>query len=109
MKIDDIKALTNNLIDYVDNIYAKKSDITKVTNDLTDKLKNNYDSAYAHSQSKHAIVTAEENKINSITVNNTKLIPDINKNVNITFSESQLNNDDIIKIFDEVVKEIEAE
>ena len=41
--------------------YAKKSEIPTVTNDLTDALKGNYDTAYTHSQSTHAPTNAQKN------------------------------------------------
>ena len=40
---------------------ADKSEIPTVTNDLTNTLKTNYDSAYVHSQSIHAPVNAQKN------------------------------------------------
>ena len=41
--------------------YAKKTDIPTVTNDLTNALKSNYDSAYTHSTSTHAPSNAQKN------------------------------------------------
>ena len=41
--------------------YAKKSEIPTVTNDLTNALKSNYDSAYTHSTSSHAPSNAQKN------------------------------------------------
>lgn len=42
-------------------------------NDLTDKLKSNYDDAYTHSQASHAPTNAQANIIESIKINGTKL------------------------------------
>jgi hypothetical protein len=41
--------------------YAKKTEIPTVTNDLTNALKSNYDSAYTHSTSTHAPSNAQKN------------------------------------------------
>ena len=51
--------------------------------------------AYLHSQSAHAPANAEPNVIDSISVNNTVVVPDANKNVNIDVPTeiSELNND----------------
>lgn len=108
MDLSNVKALTAKILSYIKNEYAKKEDIPKVTNDLTDELKDNYDSAYVHSQIKHAPYEAEKNKIDSITINNVKMIPDNNKNINITIPQSELSNDDIIKAVESVISEIES-
>lgn len=49
--------------------YALKSEIPTVTNDLTDTLKNHYDTAYTHSQQTHAPSNAQANKLEAVTVN----------------------------------------
>ena len=104
-----MKALTNKILEYVRGNYAKKSDIPVVSNDLTDNLKEKYDDAYIHSQKEHAPVNAEENVINSITVNNVEIKPDSNKNVAITISQMQeLTEEDIDKIVEEVIAELES-
>ena len=51
------------------NDLSNKPTIPTVTNDLTNALKIKYDDAYTHSTSAHAPVNAQENKIESITVN----------------------------------------
>ena len=48
--------VTDQLVDY-----AKKTDIPTVTNDLTNDLKSNYDTAYIHSTSTHAPTNAQKN------------------------------------------------
>lgn len=54
------------------------------TNDLTNALKSNYDSAYTYSTSAHAPVDAEKNTIVAIKANGTALTPDSNRAVDIT-------------------------
>lgn len=72
---------------YVDNAVSTKVD--KVTgkglstNDLTNALKGNYDSAYTHSQAAHAPVGAQANVIESVKVNGTALTV-TGKAVNVT-------------------------
>ena len=53
------------------------------TNDLTNTLKANYDSAYTYSTSAHAPVDAEKNTIVTIKANGSALTPDSNRAVNI--------------------------
>lgn len=63
--------------------YALKSEIPTVTNDLTDTLKSNYDSAYTHSQSTHAPSNAQANVLEKVKVNGVQQTIS-NKEVNIT-------------------------
>lgn len=51
------------------NDLTNKPTIPTVTNDLTNALKANYDSAYAHSQSAHAPSNAQANVLEGIQVN----------------------------------------
>lgn len=51
------------------NDLTNKPTIPTVTNDLTNELKANYDAAYTHSQASHAPANAQENVIESISVN----------------------------------------
>jgi len=53
------------------------------TNDLTNALKANYDSAYDHSQTTHAPASAQANVIEGVSVNGVAQTP-ANKVVNIT-------------------------
>ena len=64
------------------NDLTNKPTIPTVTNDLTNALKANYDSAYAHSQSEHAPSNAQANVIETVKVNGTALTP-TSKAVNI--------------------------
>lgn len=56
---------------------TNKPIIPTVTNDLTDTLKSNYDTAYAHSQSQHAPVNAQPNSEITKEEIEAKLIGDI--------------------------------
>lgn len=53
------------------------------TNDLTNALKQNYDSAYSHSTSTHAPANAEKNTIVTIKQNGENLTPDDNRIVDL--------------------------
>lgn len=64
------------------NDLTNKPTIPTVTNDLTNALKANYDSAYTHSQSEHAPSNAQANVIETVKVNGTALTP-TSKAVNI--------------------------
>lgn len=66
------------------------------TNDLTDTLKSNYDAAYNHSQSSHAVADAEKNTIVGVQKNGTDLtIDSATRKVNVTVptATSELTND----------------
>lgn len=65
------------------------------TNDLTNELKTNYDTAYTHSQSSHAPSDAEKNIVITIKKNGTALTPDASRAVNVTVPTkvSELAND----------------
>ena len=65
------------------------------TNDLTNTLKSNYDTAYNYSISAHAPTDAEKNVIVGIQKNGTNLSVDSNRKVNITVptKTSDLTND----------------
>ena len=58
------------------------------TNDLTNTLKSNYDTAYNYSISAHAPTDAEKNVIVGIQKNGTNLTVDSNRKVNITVPTS---------------------
>ena len=58
------------------------------TNDLTNTLKSNYDTAYNYSISAHAPTDAEKNVIVEIQKNGTNLSVDSNRKVNITVPTS---------------------
>ena len=58
------------------------------TNDLTNTLKSNYDTAYNYSISAHAPTDAEKNVIVGIQKNGTNLSVDSNRKVNITVPTS---------------------
>lgn len=60
-----------------------KPTIPTVTNDLTDTLKANYDSAYTHSKSAHAPSNAQANVLEGVQVNGVNQTI-TNKKVNIT-------------------------
>ncbi len=94
-----------------DHIHPK--DTTKVdkvsgkglsTNDLTNALKTNYDSAYTHSTSAHAPSDAEKNIIVGVKQNGTALTPDASRAVDITVPTkvSDLANDTGFITADEV-------
>lgn len=59
------------------------------TNDLTNDLKQKYDTAYAHSQTAHAPANAQENVIEEIKVNGTKVNP-VGKSVDISIPTGAL-------------------
>ena len=65
------------------------------TNDLTNTLKSNYDTAYNYSISAHAPTDAEKNVIVGIQKNGTNLSVDSNRKINITVptKTSDLTND----------------
>lgn len=65
------------------NDLKNKPTIPTVTNDLTNTLKANYDSAYTHSQSAHAPTNAQANVLEAIKVNGVAQTIS-NKVVNIT-------------------------
>lgn len=70
------------------NDLKNKPNIPTVTNDLTNTLKNQYDSAYQHSQSTHAPSNAQANIIEGVQVNGVDLEVS-NKKVNITIPTSK--------------------
>lgn len=81
------------------------SDTTKVdkvagkglsTNDLTDTLKGNYDTAYTHSQSAHAPSNAERNILVGVQVNGVDVAVDAStrkSNIKVPTKTSELTND----------------
>lgn len=79
----------------VSNKVDKVSGKALSTNDLTDTLKSNYDTAYTHSQSAHAPSNAEKNIIVSVKKNGTALSVDSDRAVNVTVPTkvSELTND----------------
>lgn len=74
---------TNDINDIVANKVDKVTGKGLSTNDLTNDLKQNYDTAYTHSQSAHAPIGAQANIIESVKVNGTDLTV-TNKSVNVT-------------------------
>lgn len=64
------------------NDLTNKPTIPTVTNDLTNALKSNYDTAYTHSQSAHAPSNAQANVIEGVQVNGVDLSVS-NKKVNV--------------------------
>lgn len=68
---------------------GKYSDLTglptipTVTNDLTNELKEQYDTAYTHSQAAHAPVDAEKNVIVGVQVNNADVTVGSDRKINI--------------------------
>lgn len=95
-------------VDYLLSLLADKvgTKVDKIsgkglsTNDLTDELKGNYDTAYSHSQADHAPTDAQANIIENITVNGTTQAI-TSKTVNITVptgslaNKSKVSNDDL--------------
>ena len=64
-------------------------------NDLTDKLKSNYDSAYDHSTADHAPASAQENVIEEVKVNGTALsVEDKAVSFTVPTKVSELENDE---------------
>lgn len=77
---EKIKAYFANLLNNkVDKVNGKELS----TNDLTNALKQNYDSAYSHSTSTHAPTNAEKNTIVTIKQNGENLTPDSNRTVDL--------------------------
>lgn len=87
----DERALWNTVSDKVDIVDGKSLS----TNDLTEMLKSNYDTAYNHSQSDHAPIDAEKNIIVSVKKNGNAITPDNTRSINISVptKTSDLNND----------------
>ena len=86
------KANSSDLTNKVDKVTGKGLS----TNDFTNALKSNYDSAYSHSTSSHAPSNAERNVIVGIQKNGTDLTPNTStRKVNITVPTkvSELTND----------------
>lgn len=77
---EKIKAYFANLLNNkVDKVSGKELS----TNDLTNALKQNYDSAYSHTTSTHAPTNAEKNTIVAIKQNGRSLTPDDNRIVDL--------------------------
>ena len=76
---EDMATLQTQLDNKVDKVAGKGLS----TNDLTNALKGNYDTAYTHSQATHAPAGAQANVIESVKVNGTALTV-TNKSVNVT-------------------------
>ena len=79
----------------LNNFVRKEEGKGLSTNDLTNTLKSNYDTAYNYSISAHAPTDAEKNVIVGIQKNGTNLSVDSNRKVNITVptKTSDLTND----------------
>lgn len=93
--IEDHQDVTDLLTDAIGKKVDKVDGKGLSTNDLTDTLKQNYDSAYNHSQSAHAPSNAEKNVIVGVQKNGTDLTPDSNRKVNISVptKTSDITND----------------
>ena len=80
------------------------------TNDLSDTLKSNYDSAYAHSTESHAPSDAEKNVIVEIQKNGAKIVPTSDRKVDIKVPTkvSDLENDSQFITVDEVPEGVTA-
>ena len=94
------KVVTNALNNKADKMHThsyndltNKPSIPVVTNDLTNELKANYDSAYEHSQSAHAPSNAEQNVQSDWNVTNTTSDAYIKNKPTIPTKTSQLTND----------------
>ena len=76
------------------NQFANKDILDAIEVALTNTLKSNYDAAYTHSQTAHAPSNAQENVIESVSVNGGK-VSVVDKNVDITVPTkvSELAND----------------
>lgn len=76
------------------NQFANKDILDAIEVALTNTLKSNYDAAYTHSQAAHAPSNAQENVIESVSVNGGK-VSVVDKNVDITVPTkvSELTND----------------
>ena len=75
------------------NFVMKEKGKMLSTNDLTDELKRNYDTAYTYSQSGHAPSNAEENVIDTIKVNGSELsVTEKSVNVIVPTDLGQLSN-----------------
>lgn len=87
----DERILWNTVSDKVDIVEGKSLS----TNDLTETLKSNYDTAYDHSQSDHAPIDAEKNIIISVKKNGNTITPDDTRSINISVptKTSDLDND----------------
>jgi hypothetical protein len=86
------QAEVQNLISQANHSHANKDVLDAIEVALTSALKTNYDLAYTHAQSAHAPSDAQANVIESVSVNDTTLTPDDNKNVKI---QVQAGNDNI--------------
>lgn len=76
-------------------------------NDLTDTLKEQYDTAYTHSQADHAPADAEKNTIESISVNGEKqTITDENVDITVPTKVSELENDEEYVVTDTFNQEL---
>lgn len=75
------------------NFVMKEKGKMLSTNDLTDELKRNYDTAYTYSQSGHAPSNAEENVIDTIKVNGSELsVTEKSVNIIVPTDLGQLSN-----------------
>lgn len=87
LDLDGLSYYTTKIKQYIEDKILNKVDKVSgkglSTNDLTNTLKNNYDSAYTHSTTAHAPSNAQANVIETIKVNGTALAPS-SKAVNIT-------------------------
>lgn len=93
--IQNNETVVDALNDAIGNKVDKVAGKGLSTNDLTNALKENYDAAYAHSQSAHAPANAEKNVIVGVQKNGVDLTVDANRKVNVTVPTkvSDLTND----------------
>lgn len=93
--LETLTAYTNKVKALLANKVDKQEGYTLTKNDLTDTLKQQYDAAYAHSQSAHAPSDAERNVIVTVKVNGVAETPDGDRAVDIEVptTTSELTND----------------
>ena len=91
---DAISAAVTSAESGVLNQFANKDILDAIEVALTNTLKSNYDAAYTHSQTAHAPSNAQENVIESVSVNGGE-VSVVDKNVDITVPTkvSELTND----------------
>lgn len=91
---DAISAAVSNAESGVLNQFANKDILDAIEVALTNTLKSNYDAAYTHSQAPHAPSNAQENVIESVSVNGQGVsISEKNVDITVPTKVSQLAND----------------
>lgn len=90
-----LNSITEKMVEKVLKTGSETEYKTLSDNDLTDELKNNYDSAYEHSNADHAPVSAQENVIEEVKVNGTALsVEDKAVSFSVPTKVSELDNDE---------------